>query len=170
MNTPLRNQANEKIGWRALIAVSLTLFVSLQALGYVVLYTEGEVMQGLFRFLVWGVAGLTLLGFRSQRMAFWAILLLGGFLLLWQTFQVRKWAILHEEVLGFLRFAETQKTQLGQYPVGLDHYVFKRPWVKSHIASITMSPTNGLRVDYFMNDPGTAYWYESTTGFGYYPD
>lgn len=159
-----------EISWTALLCLTGLMTVVLYLLSYVVIYTEGEVVQGLFTGLVWVVGGLTLVGFFSRRLAFGAALLLGGSLLIWQTAQIRKWAIMHEEVVGIIRYAEAVKTQTGGYPDHLGGYQFQNEWVARHIGSFQSDATNGLRLSYFINDSGITYWYASKSGFGYYPD
>lgn len=153
-----------------LLTVGAVILGSLYFLSYNVLYTEGEVMQGLFTLLVGVVAACLLLGFRCRRTAMWCVTLLGGSLLLWQTYQTRKWAVIHEEIVEIVRFAEDSKSKTGHYPTGLEGYTFKNPRVKTHIDGVRSDETNGFRISYFMNDPGITYWYSSKTGFGYYPD
>jgi hypothetical protein len=158
-----------------LLGIAAVMVGSLYLLSYSVLYTEGEVMQGLFRLLVCLVAGAVLVGFRRRKMAARCITLLGGSLLLWQGYQIRKWAMIHEDIVGVIRFAEDEK-KTGQYPLTLDGYKFKREFVKSHIHGVGShdfrpgDEGDGFWVMYFMNDSSITYWYSVKTGFGYYPD
>lgn len=158
------------VSWLMLLTITVVIAGSLHLLSYNVIYTEGEVMQGLFRLLVILTAGSLLLGFYRRRIAFWCITLLGGFLLLWQAYQTRKWAVLHEDIVGLVRFAEDAKTKSGRYPASAEGYAFKNEWVKSHIYGFEPEEAHGFRITYFMNDPGISYWYSSKTGFDYYPD
>jgi hypothetical protein len=127
-------------------------------------------VQGLFTLLVGLVAGSVLVGFYRRSVALWCITLLGGSLLLWQTYQTRKWTVIHEDIVSVVRFAEETKRDTGQYPQTLDAYAFKNVRVKAHIYEVGSDETNGFHITYFMNDPGITYWYSSKTGFGYYPD
>ena len=156
--------------WLMLLTIAVIFVGSLYLLSYNVLYTEGEVMQGLFTLLVFLVAGCVLLGFYRRRIAIWCVTLVGGALLLWQSFQSRKWAQIHEDVIGIVQFVEDLKSKTGRYPASIDGYTFKRPWVKSHIDGFGPEETGGFRIGYFMNDRGISYWYSSKTSFGYYPD
>ena len=171
MNAP--NQADkppQDVSWSMLLTIGAVVTGSLWLLRDNVLYTEGEVMQGLFTLLVGLVAASVLLGFRHRRTATWCVILLGGSLLLWQTYQTRKWAVIHEDIVGIVRFAEDTKIKTGHYPVNLEGYVFKNQKVKEHIYGLLSDETNGFRITYFMNHTGITYWYSSKTGFGYYPD
>lgn len=159
-----------EVSWVLLLCVASLLVIALHLLGYIVVYTEGEVMQALFRLLIWVVGGLVLVGFGNRKLALWGVLLLGGLLLLWQAFQIRKWAMIHEEVVAMIQFAEAAKTQKGSYPGNLEGYDFKNSWVKAHLGRYVSDETNGMVISYFMNDPGITYWYASKSGFGYYPD
>ncbi len=153
-----------------LFAIAAVVVGALYLLCYNVIYTEGEVMQGLFVLLVCLIAGFTLIGFYRRVMAVWCITLMGGFLLLWQSYQARKWTMIHEDVVAIIRFAEDAKSKTGHYPTNLEGYPFKRQWMKSHIHAFGSDEVDGFRITYFMNDPGISYWYSSKTGFGYYPD
>jgi hypothetical protein len=152
------------LGFAAVVVAPLCL------LRYNVLYTEGEVMQALFTFLICLVAACILIGFRRRKMAAWCITLLGGSLLVWQTYQTRKWAVIHEDIVAIVRFAEDSKNKTGHYPASLEGYTFKNSRVRSHIYQFGTDEKGGFRIVYFMNDRGITYWYSSETGFGYYPD
>jgi hypothetical protein len=153
-----------------LLSIAAVEVSALWLLRYNVLYTEGEVMQALFTLLVFLVAGCTLIGFYRRSIALWCVTMLGGGLLLWQAYQNRKWAMIHEDIVAIVQFAEESKSRTGHYPAGLNGYTFKHARVKSHIYDLVSDETNGFRITYFMNDPGITYWYSSRTGFGYYPD
>jgi hypothetical protein len=158
------------ISWSMLLTVAIVIVGSTHLLSHNVLYTDGEVMQRLFPLLVIQAAGSVLLGFYRRRIAIWCVTLLGGIPLLWQTYQSRKWAVIHEDIVGIVRFVEDARTRTGHYPNSLDGYAFKNGWVKSHIYRFGPQDAEEFRLTYFMNDPGISYWYSSKTGFGYYPD
>ena len=160
----------QDVSWLMLLSIGAVVVGSLSLLRYNVLYTEGEVMQGLFTLLVGLVATCVLLGFHSRRRAVWCVTLLGGSLLLWQTYQNRKWAMIHEDIVALVRLAEDSKSKTGHYPTGLEGYAFKNPRVRAHICDFGSDDRNGFRITYFMNNPDITYWYSSKTGFGYYPD
>ena len=171
MNAPNQeDRPTQDISWAMLLTIGAVIVGSLWLLRDNVVYTEGDVMHGLFTLLVGLVAASVLLGFRHRRTAAWCVLLLGGSLLLWQTYQTRKWAVIHEDIVAIVRFAEEKKSTTGHYPVDLEGYVFKNPKVKNHIYGLASDEPHGFRITYFMNDPGITYWYSSKTGFGYYPD
>lgn len=153
-----------------LLGIATVIVGSLCLLHHNVLYTEGEVMQGLFALLVGLVASCTLIGFYRRTIAVWCITLLGGCLLVWQAYQSRKWATIHEDIIAIVQFAEESKNKNGHYPTNLEDYTFKHTRVKSHIYKMAADETNGFKITYFMNDPGITYWYSSKAGFGYYPD
>jgi hypothetical protein len=109
----------QDLSWSILLAVAAVIVGSLWLLRYNVIYTEGEVMQSLFTGLVGLVGACVLLGFRSRRTALWCITLAGGLPLLWQAYENRKWAIIHEDVVAIVRFAEDMKSRTGHYPKDL---------------------------------------------------
>lgn len=164
------NKTAQDVSWLLLLSIAAVIVGSLCLLQHNVFYTEGEVMQGLFTLLVGLVAGCILIGFHRRTTAMWCVTLLGGWLLLWQTYQNRKWALIHEDIVAIVQFAEESKSKTGHYPANLEGYTFKNARVRSHICRWDSDETNGLRFWYFMNDVGITYWYSSKTGFGYYPD
>lgn len=137
-------------------------------LAYNTLYTEGEVMQGLYRMLVWANLPFVLLALWKPRIGVWTAFGLGVLLLPWQAFENRKWAQIHEEVFAIIRHVETQRKTSGGYPASLDGYGFQRSWLGGHVSYRTSE--GSYRISYFMDDPGTSYWYDPDGGFGYYPD
>jgi drug/metabolite transporter (DMT)-like permease len=160
----------QDVSWLILLIIGAVFVGCLCLLRYNVIYTEGEVMQSLFTLLVALVAACVLIGFHRRKIAMWCVTLLGGSLLLWQSYQTRKWVVIHEDIVAIVRFAEESKTKTGHYPTSLEGYVFKNSRVKTHICGLGSDVTNGFHITYFMNDPGITYWYSSKTGFGYYPD
>lgn len=171
MNPPNQEaRPNHDVSWLMLLSIGFVIVGALWLLHYNVLYTEGEVMQGFFTLLVGLVAACVLIGFHCRRTAVWCITLLGGSLLLWQAYQTRKWAVIHEDIVAIVRFAEETKSKTGSYPTTLEGYTFQNPRVRAHIHGFGADETNGFGITYFMNDPGITYWYSSKTGFGYYPD
>lgn len=171
MKDVLAKDASAKdVSWALLLTIATVVLVSLWLLQYNVLYTEGEVMQALFTLSICLVGGFVLIGFYRRKVALWCVTILGGSLLIWQTYQSRKWAMIHEDIIAIVQFAEESKIKAGYYPTNLNGYTFKHAQVKSHIYGLSADETNGFRIAYFMNDPGISYWYSSKTGFGYYPD
>lgn len=127
-------------------------------------------MQALFTLLICLVGGFVLIGFYRRSVALWCVSLLGGSMLIWQAYQSRKWAMIHEDIIAIVQFAEESKAKAGYYPTNLDGYTFRHRQVRSHIYDLGADETNGFRITYFMNDPGISYWYSTKSGFGYYPD
>lgn len=106
------------VSWLMLLSIGAVVVGALSLLRSNVLYTEGEVMQRLFTLLVSLVAASVLIGFHCRRTAVWCVTLLGGSLLLWQAWQTRQWAMIHEDIVALVRFAEDSKTKtgFGYYP------------------------------------------------------
>lgn len=171
MNLPIQKPgSSQDNSWPLLLTIAAVMVGSLSLLQYNVIYTEGEVMQGLFTLLIGLVAACALIGFYRRKVAVWCVVLFGGSLLLWQAYQIRQWALIHEDVVAIVRFAEDLKTKTGHYPSDLEGYVFKNPQVKTHIYRLSLDEAQGFRISYFMNQPGITYWYSSKEGFNYYPD
>ena len=101
--------------------------------GYCVVYAEGEVMHYMFRGMTVLAGLLVLPGFRRRKLAAaWLVGICGG-LLIWQTWQIRKWAMIHEEVIGLVRHVQEFKREKGAFPESIEGYSFKRAWVKHHV-------------------------------------
>lgn len=162
--------ARRDLSWLMLLVLLIVVIGALWLQSYTVLYTEGEVVQSLFKFLVILIAACGLLGIYRRRIAAWVILAAGGALLLHQAYQIRKWAMIHEEIIGIVRYAQAENSRSGHYPKTLDGYTFQREWVRDHLADFTVTEQNKLSLHYFMENTGITYWYYSDTGFGYYPD
>jgi hypothetical protein len=169
MNTKPPVPIGNDLPWSLFLAICAAFLLPLWLVGYCVVYTEGEVMHGLFRTLTVLAGLLVLLGFRRRKLAATWMVAVCGSLLLWQTWQIRNWAILHEEVLGLVGFLEMTKREKGIYPESIDGYAFRSAWVKNRVINYRMDGEK-FGFTYFMNNPGTSYWYDSENGFGYYPD
>ncbi len=97
------------LSWQMLLVLMIVVIGTLWLQSYTVLYTEGEVSQSLFQVLVCLTAICGLLGFYCRRLAAWVILAGGGALLVCQAYQIRKWAIIHEEIIGIVYYAHAEK-------------------------------------------------------------
>lgn len=160
-----------QISWTILILLEIVIFLPLYFLSYNVIYTEGEVMQGLFLILIFIFAGVSmLLALYSRRVAVFVMLGGGGMLLLWQSYQLRKWAMIQEEAVGIVRYAEKVAAATGGYPDSLKDHKFRHPDLRHHFERGYTTDHVNFRLAYFINEPGIGYWYESNGGFNYYPD
>lgn len=157
------------MAWTTFALICFVVFCPLILLSYNVVYTEGEVMQALFTMLI-GVVGLmAFVALYRRSLAATLILVLGGALLIWQSSQARKWAMIHEDITSLIGQAKKTKEQTGAYPASIESFAFAHPFVKQHIHGYTGN-ADTFRVAYFMNDPGITYTYSSSDGFFYYPD
>ena len=152
--------------------VTLILLVVLGAsealLAHNVLYTEGEIIQGLYWILVWFNLPLLAIALWKPRLGLWGGLTLAALLLPWQTSANRKVAQIHEEVIHIIRFVESKQETNGDYPVTLADYEYRRDWVERHIAY--EAEDGAYQLTYFANDNSISYWYTPESGFDYYPD
>lgn len=151
------------------LAICAALLLPLWLVGYCVIHTEGEVMHYMFRGMTVLAGVLVMAGFRRRKVAAAWIACLCGALLIWQTWKIRKWAMIHEDVIGLLWHVQEFKRGKGEFPDSIESYSFHRAWVKGHIMDYRKEGEK-FRLMYFMNHPGTSYWYDSGSGFGYYPD
>lgn len=157
--------------WWLFLLVATTIITPLHFLAYTAYYTEGEVMQGLFRFLAWAIFGLScVLAFYRRTVAVALIAIAGGLLLFWQASEVRKWAMVHEDMIAFVRYADETHAERGVYPDAVESYQFNHPQTRAHIHSYDIGTDGEYRLSYFMDHSGITYWYSSDTGFGYYAD
>ena len=137
-------------------------------LAYTTLYTEGEVMQGLYGWVICLNIPILVVAFWKPGVGAWGALILGALLLPWQASQIRNWAQIHEEVIAIVRHVDATEESTGAFPPNLGDYEFQRSWVRKHVSYGLAG--GSYRVSYFMDDPGVSYWYDSKGGFGYYPD
>lgn len=157
--------------WWLFVLVAVAVFTPLWRITYCTLYTEGEVMQGLFTVLLWATGVLACgLAFIRRTPAIAMVALLGGLLLFWQAGEARKWTMIHEDVTAFVRYARETRAGGGAYPASVNSFTFAHPGTRAHIQGYEVGTNGGYRLTYFMDDPGITYWYDSETGFGYYPD
>lgn len=154
--------------WPLLLALTAVICGTAALMSRNVYYTETEIMRGFYRILVGGTVLLLTLGFANRSLAAWLITLCGGALILWQANQQRRWGILHEEMITVVTYVEKAKKDTGSYPASLAGYRFRHPEFTNHV---NYSLKDGkMTIGYFLNDPGTSYWYHGDSGFGYYPD
>ncbi|MES2658118.1 MAG: hypothetical protein V4689_05840 [Verrucomicrobiota bacterium] len=154
-----------------LACLGIAIFLSLHFLSYNIIYTESEVTRDLLVILIFSLAGLSvLLSFYSRRFAAFLMIGAGGLLLIWQSCGIRKWAMIHEEVVGIIQHVEQVRKSTGSYPVSLNGHMFRNPDLKSRFDQGYTTDNGGFKLSYFMNNPGTSYWYDSNSGFHYYPD
>ncbi len=173
-NAPVMKEAfkgapGERISWGLFFAVIGLVTAAGGLLARNVYYTEGEVMQAVYRVAVGFAALLSILaGIRHRALGLWLTVVLGGALVLWQALQTRRWGILHEEVVRIVRHAGEHRASAGSYPENLEGYRFLHPGCGRQIRY--SGGGESFRLDYFLNDPGITYWYDSRSRFGYYPD
>lgn len=132
------------------------------------LYTEGEIMQSIYGFLVFLNIPVLALAIWRPRIGMWFAVALGALLLPWQGYMNRKWALIHEEIIAVIRHIDARKESTGRYPSTLDDYTYRSPWVKAHVDYHTTE--GSYKILYFMDNLGIHYWYSPQGGFGYYPD
>ncbi len=168
-STPATKNEMNKKELRVFAVMLVLLLGSTEAfLAHNTLYTEGEVMQGLYWLLVSLNIPILVAALWKPRAGTWCAFSLGALLLPWQASENRKWALIHEEVFAIINHAETKKKSSGDYPSSLESYDYLRPWTQNHISYGTSDGT--YSITYFMDDSGISYWYDSQDGFGYYPD
>jgi hypothetical protein len=162
-------EIEKDLSWTLFLAICAGFLLPLWLVGYCVVYTEGEVMHGMFRGLTVLAGLLVLIGFHRRKLAAAWVAGICGVLLIWQSWQIRKWAIIHEDVMGLVWHVQEFNRETGAFPESIKGYTFNRAWVEHHIMNYRAEGSK-FGLVYFMNDPGTSYWYDSESGFGYYPD
>ncbi|MBK8094405.1 MAG: hypothetical protein IPK32_21185 [Verrucomicrobiaceae bacterium] len=155
--------------WLSFLTVAIAILLPSYFLGYNVVFTEGEVMQGLYYLVLILVLCTTLSAFYRRDVGIISVAIMGGLLLTWQTSQSRKWAMIHEDVTAIITAAMKQHKETGAYPKSINDLKFTNSFVRAHIHDFT-SDSSGFRINYFINQPGITYSYSSIDGFWYYPD
>ncbi|MGI9244083.1 MAG: hypothetical protein ACR2RV_25020, partial [Verrucomicrobiales bacterium] len=156
--------------WLLFIATSIAFLLPLWFLSYITIYTEGEVGQILFKGQIGLIAFGAAVGFYRRRWGIWVLVVCGGLLISLESYQVRRWALLHEEVGAFARYAERYRAEHGVYPADLTGYQSKHEGMRSHLHDYSVGDKKGYLLVYFLNDPGTSYRYSPKSGYAYYPD
>ena len=155
--------------FRAFSALLVLLLAGTEALlAHNTLYTEGEVMQGLYWLLVSANIPILAVTLWKPRIGAWLAFGLGALLLPWQACENRKWALIHEEVFAIIDHVEAAKKKDGVYPSTLGDYEYHRPWIYEHV-SYSVSE-EAYKLSYFMDHKGISYRHDPQGGFGYYPD
>lgn len=155
--------------FRAFAALLVLLLAGTEAfLAHNTLYTEGEVMQGLYWLLVYANIPICAVALWKPRIGAWISFGLGALLLPWQASENRKWALIHEEIFAIIDHVEAAKKKDGAYPSTLGDYEYHRPWIREHV--LYGVSEGAYRLSYFMDNKGISYWYDPQGGFGYYPD
>jgi len=170
LSSPAPNTTKADVSWWVFgTLLAATLFV-LGMLEYITLYTEGEVVQALFRLLFAVVGGGAILTAWFRRTtALWLLAVTACPLICWQSWQIRKWAMIQEDVQGIIQQSRAYKQDHGIYPPTKKVFVFANPSIASHIG-YSLAGDQDFRLDYFVNNSGITYWYTPAGGFGYYPD
>ena len=148
---------------RLVFALSLGVFLTAGWLAWrFSVFTEGEMMQGLVGSGVVTVTIACLAVARHHAATSTRVMLLLSFLLLvWQGSRWNFWFRL-----------QTEANRLASYcweHQSVDGYVFAEG-LRSHFAPPTFSDNGKFQFHYFMDTAGISYWYDSKTGWGYYPD
>lgn len=157
------------VEFRIFAVLLVLLFASLEILlAANVLYTEGEVMQAFYSFLLFLNIPIFAAAIAKPQWGAWAAVGLAVVLLPWQVFQNRRLVQLQEDVTLVIRHVDEQKSLTGKLPDNLSGYQFRHGWTKDHVRY--HKKDREYRIDYFLNDPGIGYWYTSEGGFDYYPD
>lgn len=164
-NTTVRKDAS----WLAFVLATAAILTPAYLLGYNTLFTEGEVIQGLYYLVLAGAAVGALAALYRRNVGIIVVSLLGGLLLCWQAYQSRKWAMIHEDIAAIVTAAMKRHKTNGTYPTRMDELQFQHPFVRDHIHGFS-SDSSGFSISYFINQPGITYSYSSTDGFWYYPD
>lgn len=100
------------------------------------------------------MAGCALIGLRGRAAAVWRVTLLGGSLLLWQSCLSGQWALLHEEVIAIVRFAQGFRRETGRHSAKLDGHVVRNARMQSRIHGFGPEEPDGFRLSYFPNNAG----------------
>jgi hypothetical protein len=155
--------------WFSFVSVAVAVLLPAYLAGYNVVYTEGEVLQGLYYvlFVIAGISGLS--AFYRRNLGIALVAVFGGSLLTWQGYQSRKWAMIQEDITDIVAAAMKKHRETGAFPETMDELKFRHPFVRDHIYRFSSDGAK-FSISYFINKPGITYLYSSEDGFSYYPD
>lgn len=133
-------------------------------------HTIGEVVSSLYVILIFFNIIPFLLGFtKFRRLAVGLALLCALLIIPYQVLLGYRWHLLRQETLSIVAHVNQVKKQTGEYPPNLSAYQFLHPRLQHHITYEYYEPTN-YSVYFYIGTPDTSHWYNSNSGWGYYPD
>jgi len=138
-------------------------------------YTEGEVNQ-VVPLMVFAMNGIALvpLAFRRSKAALVAVLVPGLWFVLWcipmQVVLTTRWVRLRAEVTAIVEHVDSALASRGVYPADLEGYGWKRPGLREYIRYDLEESGDWYQVHHWVVDEHISHWYDSETGWGYYPD
>ena len=172
MNPPATETSGKKrdCSWLLLGVTSISFLVPLWILSYFTYYTEGEVGQIIFKMLIGVIALCAAVGFYRRVWGVWLVVVLGGILISWESYQLRNLAMLREDAEALVRYVERYKTQHEKYPADISGFEFTHKTMKSHIHRYSVGGEQGFYFECFLNSPSLTYRYTPAGGHRYYPD
>lgn len=133
-------------------------------------HTVGEIYSALLLFLVGLNLAPILAYFLKWKKLAVGLALLGGLLSIPpQLFLGYRWHILRQETLNIVAYVEKTKKQTGSYPQNLSAYAYFRPTLKQDITYKRYKPDD-YALSFHVGSPNTEHWYETGSGWYYYPD
>ena len=79
------------------------------------------------------------------------------------------WVRLHLEAPRAVVYACQVKQSTGSYPSDLSGYTYRDPLLRKHLQMFSRHGEN-IRLVFFVATPSVSYWYDSSSGWHYYPD
>ena len=139
--------------------------------GFLAYETIGAIVSGIY-FLIIAVSNLLaiIVAVRSRKFAAIITITVAMIIIPYQAILGYRLLLIEQEVTHISTYANKQMFRQGAFPNDLSGYKFKHPEASRYI-SYTVKPTqNHFTIYYFVGVSSTSHWYDSQTGWGYYPD
>lgn len=152
-----------------LLAILLPLEVFCALLAY---ETLGEVMSGTYMVGIILLNGLLVaLFFRHRSAALLGALIVALLIVPYQIVLGDRLIRVQAEATRIVAYAYETRADSGEYPADLTGYAFTDTDMQPYIQSYTRSDDGrDFSVFYFVGTETAPHWYESDTGWDYYPD
>ncbi len=156
--------------FRGLVLLALLLGLESMAV-WSLRYTVGDWARPLAILVVLGsvITAAGLAAFGRTRAAGRAIAVIAATIVLVALWFAHLWIRLQLEAQRVVIYAYERRLETGAFPATLEAYRFRDPLLERHLQSFE-SDSDRIRLVFYVGHPSVSYWYDSKTGWGYYPD
>lgn len=135
------------------------------------LETQGEVMQGLLKLLLWANALWVGMFWWYPRVALAGLLAIGFLILPYQVALLDRLTRLNTEMTRLVDSRLRLRAEGKSIPLSLDDYKFIDPRLRRYVYSYEVEDDRReFSLHYFVVQPGITHSFRSKTGWFYYPD
>lgn len=157
--------------WNISFVILLTTAIVLERFcAELAFHTIGEIISAFYYFAIWlNIIPLILYAVEFRKTAIAIILVLAFLLIPYNLFLGYRFIQLQKETKAIVEYVYEIKARTGSYPQDLSGYTFKNPHLEKHIQRYDIRG-NEFTLSYYVGTTGTSHWYDSGSGWDYYPD